>query len=122
MKDCPTRAAELVLQVCALLMRQQLCRLPKEVSNQLFTRGLVEIDGKKADIEPKKDWKRANKGKRPNELDAVAVMIEGKLQRKVLSLTQQCSLCRPSRLCRTLGSRSLWSTASKPGGGGRVIL
>lgn len=84
-----TRAAELVLQVCALVMRQQLCRLPKEVAYQLSTRGLVEIDGKKADIEPKKDWKRANKGKSPDELDAVAVMIEGKLQRKVLSLTQQ---------------------------------
>ena len=34
-----TRAAELVLQVCARLMRQQLCRLPKEVVYPLGRKG-----------------------------------------------------------------------------------
>ena len=85
-----SRAAELVLQVCALIKRHQLCRLPREVAYQLSTRGLIQEEGK-ADIEARRDWKRANKGKSPDELDAVAVMMEGLLQRKVLSLPQQWS-------------------------------
>lgn len=87
------RSAELVLQLCSLIRRQQICRLTKKVAYQLSTRGLVQEEGKgdkgKADIEPKRDWMRNNKGKSPNQLDAVAVMTEGLLQRKILSLTQQ---------------------------------
>ncbi len=83
-----TRAAELVLQLRPLIQRQQICGLPKAAAYQLSTWGLIQDEGK-ADIEAKRDWMRANKGKSPNLLDAVAVMAGGLLQRKVLSLTQQ---------------------------------
>lgn len=93
-----TRAAELILQVVALIRRQQLCRLPDDVAYQLSTRGLVQEEGK-ADVEPKREWKRANKGKSPDALDSVGVMMEGALQRRFLSLvTQWQPLGRESNL------------------------
>lgn len=83
------RASELILQLATLIRRQQICRLPADVCLQLSTRGMLEDDGKKAEVEHKRDWKQANKGKSPDALDATAVMVEGMIQRKILSLVGQ---------------------------------
>jgi len=81
------KAAELLIQLATLIRNGTICRLPKEVAYQLVTRGMLQADGK-ADVEPKEAWRRAHKGKSPDELDSVAIGIEAMLRKGVISITK----------------------------------
>jgi hypothetical protein len=93
-----TKAAELLIQFAHLIRDHQVCGIPKDVAYQLTSRGQVEQDGK-SDIEPKPEWRRAHKGKSPDELDSAAIGIEAMLRHGILKIiSRRFAAVRPLEL------------------------
>lgn len=81
------RATELVMNLVEVIQTNCIFGLDDpEVKHQLCSRGFdeVSLEGGATKIQKKKEWKEANSGKSPDELDAVCVFLALVLEKKVL--------------------------------------
>lgn len=84
------KATELVMQVAELAKAGQVTGLDDEITHQLTTRHLQEVDdesmNRRVCVEPKKQWRMVNSGRSPDELDALAVCIDALLLQGVIAV------------------------------------
>lgn len=90
-----TRAVELLWQMAELIRRGLVWGVPKEVGEQLSSRGMFTKDGK-LDVQPKLEWKKQHRGKSPDEADALAVVLDRLLAIGLLSLRDRLEAPAPS--------------------------
>lgn len=88
------RATEIVMQVAELLKHRQLWNICDEATHQITTRGLSEAADDESGpkrrqcIEPKSDWRQANSGRSPDELDAIGVLVDALIGKGIIVIAE----------------------------------